>query len=69
MTEREERNLAHRLADGSKVFDFDRALVLVQEMPAEAERLIRMKEETARRQQERARALEGMRQALREEFG
>lgn len=69
MTEREERNLAHRLADGSNVFDFDRALVLVQEMPAEAERLIRMKEETARRQQERARALEGMRQALREEFG
>jgi len=69
MTEREERDLAHRLADGSNVFDFDRALVLVQEMPAEAERLIRMKEETARRQQERARALEGMRIAFREEFG
>lgn len=69
MTEHEERDLAHRLADGSNVFDFDRALVLVQEMPAEAERLIRMKEETARRQQERARALEGMRIAFREEFG
>jgi hypothetical protein len=69
MTEREERDLAHRLADGSNVFDFDRALVLVQEMPAEAERLIRMKEETARRRQERARAREGMLIALREEFG
>ena len=69
MTEREERELAHRLADESNVFDFDRALVLVQEMPAEAERLIRMKEETARRQQERARAREGMLIALREEFG
>lgn len=69
MTEREERDLAHRLAEGSNVFDFDRALLLVQEMPAEAERLIRMKEETARRQQERARAREGMLLALREEFG
>ena len=69
MTEREERDLAHRLADGSNVFDFDRALVLVQEMPAEAERLIRMKEETAKLQEERARAREGMRLALREEFG
>lgn len=69
MTEREERDLAHRLADGSNVFDFDRALVLVKRMPAEAEKLVRMKEETARRQEERARALEGMRRALREEFG
>ena len=69
MTEREERDLAHRLADGSKVFDFDRALVLVEEVPAEAERLIRMKEETARRQRERAQAREGMQRALREEFG
>lgn len=69
MTEREERDLAHRLADGSNVFDFDRALVLVQEMPAEAERLIRMKEETAKLQEERARAREGMLLALREEFG
>lgn len=69
MTEREERDLAHRLAEGSNVLDFDRALVLVQEMPAEAERLIQMKEKTARRRQERARAREGMRRALREEFG
>lgn len=69
MTEHEERDLAHRLADGSNVFDFNRALVLVQEMPAEAERLVRMKEKTARRQQERARAREGMLLALREEFG
>jgi hypothetical protein len=69
MTEREERDLAHRLADGSSVFDFDRALVLVQQMPAEAERLIRMKEETLELQEERARARERMLIALREEFG
>jgi hypothetical protein len=45
MTEREQRDLAHRLAADSEVFDFDRALELVQQMPAEAERLIRDREE------------------------
>lgn len=69
MTEREERDLAHRLADGSNVFDFERALELVKHRPAKAEELIRMKEETLKLQEERARAREGMRRALREEFG
>lgn len=69
MTEREERNLAHRLAHDSNVFDFEEALVLVKRMPAEAERLVRTKEETARLQAERAQAREGMLLALREEFG
>jgi hypothetical protein len=69
MTEREERDMAHRLADGSNVFDFDGALILVQRDPAKAEGLIRMKEETLKLQEERARAREGMRRALREEFG
>lgn len=69
MTEREERDLAHRLADGSNVFDFNRALELVKRRPAEAEKLVRMKEEFAKRQEERARARERRRQAFIEEFG
>lgn len=69
MTEREERHLAQRLADDSEVFDFDRALELVRRRPAEAERLLRMQEETAKLQEERARAKERFLLALREEFG
>lgn len=69
MTEREERDLAHRLADGSSVFDFNRALKLVKLRPAEAEKLVRMDEEIAKRQKERAHARERRRQAFREEFG
>ncbi|MGN6664092.1 MAG: hypothetical protein ACTHK6_07825 [Solirubrobacterales bacterium] len=69
MTEREERDLAHRLTDGSNVFDFDRALELVKRRPAEAEKLVRMDEEFAKRQEERARARERRRQAYIEEFG
>jgi hypothetical protein len=69
MTEREERNLAHRLAKDSRVFDFERALELVRRMPAKAEELVRMQEEMERRQEERARARERRRQAFIEEFG
>lgn len=68
MTERERRELAHRLAEGSNVFDFDRALELVRDMPAEAEKLLRMREESKRRQAERARAAERLQQALIEDF-
>ena len=69
MTERDERDLAQRLADDSNVFDFDRALELVRRRPAEAEKLLRMQEETAKLQEERASARERLRLALREEFG
>jgi len=67
MTEREERNLAHRLAKDSNVFDFEGALELVRRRPAEAERLVRMQEEFAKGQEERVR--ERRKLALREEFG
>lgn len=69
MTEQEERGLAQRLARDSKVFDFERALELVQQMPAKAEELVHMLEEMERRQEERARARERRRQAFIEEFG
>lgn len=68
MTEREERNLAQRLAKDSDVFDFDRALELVRRRPAGAEELVRMSEEMERRQEERARARERRRQALIEDY-
>lgn len=68
MTEREERDLAHRLAKNSDVFDFDRALELVRRRPADAEELIRMDEEMARRQEERARLRERRRRALIEDY-
>lgn len=69
MTEQEKRSLAHRLAKDSDVFDFERALEIVQWKPAEAERLVRMQEEMEKRQEERARARERRRQAFIEEFG
>lgn len=69
MTEREQRELAWRLADGSEVFDFERALELVQRRPEKAESLIRMREEDAREQEEIDRAREQRKLALREEFG
>jgi len=69
MTEREQRDLAHRLSEDSNVFDFDRALELVQWRPAEAEKLIHMQEEMVKRQAERARAREQLLLAIREEFG
>ena len=69
MTEREQRDLAWRLADGSEVFDFERALELVRRRPEKAETLIRMREEDAREQEEIDRARERRKLALREEFG
>lgn len=68
MTEREQRDLAHRLAEDSDVFNFDRALELVEHMPAEAERLIRNREERKRRQEELDRASKRRRQALIEDY-
>lgn len=69
MTERERRDLAWHLAEGSKVFDFEMALELVELNPAEAERLIRMRKESERREEERARLRARRKLALREEFG
>ena len=69
MTDQQQRSMAARLAEDSNVFDFDRALEFVKHKPAEAERLIREREEMKKRQEERARALERMHLAFREEFG
>jgi hypothetical protein len=69
MTDQQQRFMAARLAEDSNVFDFDRALEFVRHKPAEAERLIREQEEMRKRQEERARALERMQMAIREEFG
>jgi hypothetical protein len=69
MTEQEKRNLAWRLDQVSNVFDFEKALQLVEFDPAEAERLIRMREESEKREEERARLREQRKLALREEFG
>jgi hypothetical protein len=66
MTEREQRNLAHRLAEDSDVFDFDRALELVQHLPAEAERLIRDQEEREKRLLELNRAYQQLHRAAKE---
>ncbi|HEU4706867.1 MAG TPA: hypothetical protein VFS64_06760 [Solirubrobacterales bacterium] len=68
MTEREQRDLAHRLAQDSDVFDFDRALELVQRLPTEAERLLRNREESKKLQEELDRASKRRRQALIEDY-
>lgn len=69
MTEQEKRDLAWRLAEGSKVFDIEKALEFVRFSPAEAEELIRNREKTKRTEEEFARARERRRLALREDFG
>ncbi|HEX5984422.1 MAG TPA: hypothetical protein VFY69_09475 [Solirubrobacterales bacterium] len=67
MNEREQRNLARRLADVSDVLDFEAALGIVQFDPARAEELIRNREEGKREEEEfdrlraRRRALLGLR--------
>jgi len=66
MTEREQRALAQRIADGSEVFDFERALELVKRRPDRAERLIRNRLEGKRILDELARANEGLHRAARE---
>ena len=66
MTEREERELARHVAEGSKVFDFETALELVRRRPDEAERLLRMREESAKRQERLDRAYERLHRAAME---
>ncbi|HKH65427.1 MAG TPA: hypothetical protein VKA35_08190 [Solirubrobacterales bacterium] len=69
MNEREKRDLAWKLADGSRVFDFEKALEFVDYSPAEAEELIRNREERKRTSEEFARSRERRRQAFIEDFG
>ncbi len=69
MDEREQRDLAHHLANTSGVLDFESALRIVKLRPAEAERLLRMRKEMAKWEEERSRLRERRRRALIEEFG
>jgi len=45
MTEQEQIDLAERLAEGSDIFDFERALEVVRRRPADAEEIVRDREE------------------------
>lgn len=69
MDEREQHELAKRLVEGSEVLDFERALLIVQFRPADAQRILRMREDTAKRQEERAQARRRRKRALIEDFG
>jgi hypothetical protein len=69
MDEQEQRRLAKRLADTSQVFGFDTALEIVKYRPADAERLLRMREESAQRKEEMDRARERRKRALIEDYG
>jgi hypothetical protein len=66
MTEQEKRDLAVRLAEGSRVLDFESALRVVDVLPADAERLIREREEREKRQAKRGRILRELHEAVRE---
>ncbi len=64
MNELEERDLARRLAETSDVLDFEAALKVVKFNLAKAEKLLRMREEDERSEEELARAREERRLAL-----
>ncbi|HEU5252218.1 MAG TPA: hypothetical protein VFU16_02695 [Solirubrobacterales bacterium] len=63
MTDREQRDMARRIAENSNVFDFETALELVLQMPADAEKILRMREESAKEEEELDRAYERLHQA------
>jgi len=69
MDEQEQRQLAKFLADTSEVFGFDTALEIVKRRPADAERLLRMRERTARQQKEMERGRARRKRALIEDYG
>ena len=69
MNESEQRDMARRLWEGSNVLDFETALEIVKRRPNEARKILRMRAETERRQAERARGQERLRQALIEDYG
>ena len=66
MTEKQQEDMARRVAEGSDVFDFDLALELVQLRQTDAEKILRMREESAKRIQRLRRANEGLHRAARE---
>jgi hypothetical protein len=63
VNEQEQRELARRIADGSRVLDFADALQIVQHDPAGAEKMLRDREERKRLLKELARANERLHQA------
>jgi len=63
VNEQEQRELARRIADGSRVLDFAAALQIVQHDPAGAEKMLRDREERKRLLKELARANERLHQA------
>ncbi|MDQ3725959.1 MAG: hypothetical protein M3335_08765 [Actinomycetota bacterium] len=63
MNEQEQRELARRIADGSRVLDFAAALQIVQHDPAGAEKMLRDREERKRLLKELACANERLHQA------
>ncbi len=69
MTERELRDLAWRLADGSTEFDFDSALEFTRDEPTQAEEMIRRRERVKRNAEKFDRLGEERRRALIEDFG
>ena len=69
MNEQDQRKLARRLAEASRVLDFDAALQIVQFDPAKAEQLLRNREDEKRTQEEFARLRERRERAFIEEFG
>lgn len=62
----EERDLARRLADSSDVFNFEKALEVVQFDPVKAERLLRDRERHKKLLDELAQANERLHRAARE---
>jgi hypothetical protein len=69
MNDQEQRDLAKQLADSSEVFGFNTALEIVKRRPADAEKLLRMREKTAMRKEEMERARERRKRALIEDYG
>ena len=69
MNDQEQRELAKHLADTSEVFGFDIALEIVRRRPADAERLLRMREKTAKRKEEMDHARRRRKRALIEDYG
>jgi hypothetical protein len=69
MDEAEQRDLARRLWEGSKVLDFDTALEIVRRRPDEARELLQMRTEMEKREEERVRGRERRKRALIEDYG
>lgn len=61
MTDQEKRDIAERLASGSKRVTLEDMMRLVEMNPSEAARLVRDQEERERKRRERKRALRELR--------